>query len=204
MDGKSLFTNPTVGEIIKSGVRFAPRRAPTLSNLLVPSMVDTASVTTQWISTKGFHKCGKSRCVVCPFAEKCQKIEGTVDGKCHVIHNFINCDSTFVLYKIMCTQCHLTYVGSTKRSLKKRMQEHIRHAAGPLSSNISNISKHFLICHNSDTTSLRFSGIEKVTLNKRGGDHIRSLHNREIMWIYLLNCIQPHGLNSKTDLILHY
>lgn len=54
------------------------------------------------------------------------------------------------------------------------------------------------------TTTLMFSGIEKVTKPLRGGDLHRKLFNRESFWIYNLHTRSPNGLNVRQDLMYIY
>jgi len=40
------------------------------------------------------------------------------------INHFINCQTTFVIYRLECTECEVFYIGRTKRRLLDRLTEH--------------------------------------------------------------------------------
>lgn len=45
-------------------------------------------------------------------------------------------------------------------------------------------AKHYAQANHGSPSSLRFYGIEKVTMSKRGGDILKKLSQREMFWIY--------------------
>lgn len=92
--------------------------------------------------------------------------------------------------------CDKIYIGKTTRPLKQRISEH--------KSSIRRKDENYPVaCHFNDLShplsSLRFQGIEQVTLH-RGGDIDRKLCQRELFWIYTLNALQPSGLNEDFDM----
>ncbi len=48
--------------------------------------------------------------------------------------------------------------------------------------------------------SLRFTGIERVLPNPRGGNMVKQLLRREAFWINELSTIEPFGMNDSQDL----
>lgn len=160
--------------------------------------------TRHWLSQKGFHKCGGNRCPMCRYTVKTAFVEDAISGQHRTIQRFINCNSDHVVYSVRCSVCNLNYVGCTTRKLKTRIQEHIRDSSNPNVGNASNVSKHFLHCHQGNLSGLQVFGIEKVNKPRRGGDWRRALLNREAFWILRLDTSHPKGLNYRSDLILHY
>lgn len=85
------------------------------------------------------------------------------------------------------------YVGQT--NLKLRVAEHkatIRNGNMDYA-----IARHYK--ENGSGTSLKFTGIERLCPNPRGGNMINQLLRREAFWIHELNTIEPHGLNVTLD-----
>ena len=83
------------------------------------------------------------------------------------------------------------YVGKTKRELKVRISEHrstirCKNFTYP-------VAAHFLEAGHS-ISSLRYIGIEIVTLPRRGGDLDNLLLKRDAAWIFNLKTLAPFGL----------
>lgn len=189
--------------ILKSGCGFSSRKSPTLATILSPSMPHPVRAQ-HWLSQKGFHKCGGSRCPMCRYTVKTAHVQDPINREKRIIQQFINCNSNHVVYHILCLECNKGYVGCTTRKLKTRIQEHIRDSNNCIASNASNVSKHFSQHHQGDLSSLRIYGRERVNRPRRGGDWRRALLNREAFWILRLATSHPRGLNYRSDLILHY
>ena len=97
-----------------------------------------------------------------------------------------------MIYLLTC-DCGLAYVGKTNRALKTRIAEH-RSKIRTGDKN-SPVAKHF--CElNHPVASLRYTGIELITPQRRKGDLERRLRQRELFWIYTLRTKAPNGLNE--------
>lgn len=121
----------------------------------------------------------------------------------HKIKYFLNCNTTYVVYHIVCTLCDLTYVGCTKRTLKKRIAEHVADIVHKRV-NVSGASKHFIDKRDGSRNSFTFYAIERVEKPKRGGNWEHKMHNREVYWILVLQFRFPMGLNYRSDLLYIY
>ena len=91
--------------------------------------------------------------------------------------------------------CGQVYIGQTKRALKVRIGEHkpaIRNKNLDYA-----MARHYVEAGHGSVASLKFIGIEKVTLPHRGGDIIRKLLQREAYWIYTLNAASAGGVNDQ-------
>lgn len=104
----------------------------------------------------------------------------------------ITCNTTHVVYFLWCP-CGQYNVGCTKRTLKKRISEHIANIKNGIGQHI--VSLHFRQVHIRDTTVLQFCGIDQGFPSWRGSNKVR-----ETNWIYLLNTLTPKGLNIDLDL----
>jgi len=90
----------------------------------------------------------------------------------------------------------MIYIGKTIRPLKQRISEH--KSSIRRNDMIYSVARHF-DNHSHPLSSLRFQGIEQVT-SQRGGDINRRLCQRELYWIYMLEALQPLGLNEDFDM----
>lgn len=143
----------------------------------------------------GFYKCGN--CSQCSNSTNAKYFSHPRTGKRYSISSFINCNSTHIVYLLKCP-CGLVHVGQTKRQLKLRIAEH---KTAIRTKNITYaIARHYVQANHCSPASLRFWGIEKVTIPSRGGDVIRKLLCREAYWIYLLDTLEPSGLNEELSL----
>ena len=134
---------------------------------------------------KGYYPCGN--CAQCSNSHKVSFFTHPHTGKKFKIKDVITCVSSYVVYMIRCP-CGLAYVGKTTRQLKQRMSEH----KSTIRRNDRNypVAVHFNDFKH-DIASLRFIGIEKVHLPRRGGNHDNLLKKREAFWINTLQTLHP-------------
>lgn len=92
---------------------------------------------------------------------------------------YINCGKSYIFYLSTCTMCSPQYVGCTTRFLKTRIGEYYRNTNNLNVKQISNVTRHIRDCHQSDLSSFRFRGIERLSHLLRGGDRERRLLGRE-------------------------
>uniref|UniRef100_A0A674E9P8 Reverse transcriptase domain-containing protein n=1 Tax=Salmo trutta TaxID=8032 RepID=A0A674E9P8_SALTR len=142
----------------------------------------------------GNYKC--NGCAQCNGTYKCRSFKHPQTGKSIPIKGVITCSTKAVIYLITCP-CGKNYVGKTKRELKVRISEHrstirCKNLTYP-------VAAHFLEAGHS-ISSLRYIGIEHVTLPRRGGDLDNLLLKREAAWIFNLKTLAPFGLNIDFDL----
>lgn len=139
----------------------------------------------------GNYRCGN--CAQCNNTTKTSFFCHPRTGKKYGIHSVITCTSTHVVYLIRCP-CGLGYVGKTSRQLKQRISEH-KSSIRRKDVNYP-VAAHFL-SFNHDVSSLRFCGIEKVSVPPRGGDIELLLQRRELFWIFTLQTLSPMGMNDE-------
>ncbi len=92
------------------------------------------------------------------------------------ITDFINCNSTYVIYRLECP-CNCFYVELTKRRLHDRLAKH-KYAIRTGNMNYP-MAKHFIQAKHGTDSNLKVIGIEQVSLNIRGGDRLRWLKQQE-------------------------
>lgn len=143
---------------------------------------------------KGTFKCGL--CSHCPNIKECKEFIDLNSGNTYKIKSFINCNTTFVVYRLSCP-CNCFYVGRTKRRLKDRVSEHKR---AIVKNNFDYpIARHFFQCHNSNPNELMVEGLEHIHRHCRGGDRLKLLLQRETWHIYNLRATVYPGLNEEID-----
>lgn len=143
---------------------------------------------------KGNYRCG--HCAQCNNTHKTQTFRHPHTNKTFTIKSMITCTSTHVVYTLTCP-CGLMYVGKTTRQLKQRISEH--------KSTIRRNDRDYPVAvhfndKGHDIATLRFCGIERVDLPRRGGDHDLLLRRREAYWIFTLETLMPRGLNDEFNL----
>lgn len=99
---------------------------------------------------------------------------------------FINCNSTHVIYAIHCTQWQLIYTWCMTGKLKLRVAEHIAYIEKRMPTS-SGAARHFIVNHAAKLDSFSFYAIERVFKPKRGGNWRCLVNNREAFWIFHLN-----------------
>lgn len=191
-----LQSDPSLKEICAEPPRFTFKRARNIRDRLVHSDMKVSNPTT-WLSNPpiGFYKCG--HCAQCSNSTNAKHFSHPMTGKSFSINSFINCNSTHVIYLLKCP-CGLVYIGQTKRQLKIRISEH-KTAIRTKNATYA-MARHYMEANHGSPASLKFWGIEKISLPPRGGDIVNKLLCREAYWIYTLNTLEPNGLNEELNL----
>lgn len=151
-----------------------------------------------WDQT-GFHAC--RRCKACQ--QVTTHLRGltsftlTANGKEFSIKECITCASTHVVYALECP-CGLMYIGCTKRTLGKRVSEHIYNIKTGYREH--SVSLHFREKHDRNPIGLKFWRVDKIHPKWRGANMVREISKSETKWIFLTNTPSPRGLNIELDL----
>lgn len=111
-----------------------------------------------------------------------------------MIKEFINCNSVGVIYAIKCN-CNKIYIGSTKRMLKVRIQEHKRAVVNHDLK--SPIYQHIRDNHNGQT-DFKFHGLQRIIPRTRGGDWELMIRKQEARWISRCRTVSQ-GLNRDNE-----
>ena len=90
------------------------------------------------------------------------------------------------------------YIGRTKRTLGKRVSEHIYNIKTGYEDH--SVSLHFLKKHDQNPIGLKFWGVDKIHPKWRGANMVREISKSETKWIFLTNTLSPRGLNIELDL----
>ncbi|KAJ1189219.1 hypothetical protein NDU88_005969 [Pleurodeles waltl] len=187
-----LANNSSINQYISSYPQIGFRRAPNLRNKLCPSFFQR-KVSTTFLPPKpaGFYTC--SKCSICKLGLSKPKTV-SINNCTHRITDFINCSSTFVIYAIWCP-CNLTYIGSTTRPLKIRIQEHFRNIHK--SDTQAPMVEHFNKCHQHQRT-FTFCGLRRIIPSPRGGNTPLRLRQEESRLIIKYDTVN-NGLNKDYE-----
>lgn len=118
-----LSVEKNMWEVLDKGVRFVSRRAPTLGNIISPSMFNSPSpLQTEWLKSVGFYSCGHKKCTACWHADISKTFLSLSNQTTYSIKIFINCNSRYVIYLITCTHKQGNMSGAP---LKVRIRRHI-------------------------------------------------------------------------------
>lgn len=187
-------------EILSEGVRFSTKKTRNLGNIL-PSGKRSLKKGRTWLFKQGMHKCNSAKCSTCKMVQETTHFWNKRKQKQFIIKQHYNCASTHAIYKIDCNICDLAYVGSTIRSVRTRISEHIRDIIKPSESrSMSMASKHFVQQHAGALTGFQFTVIDSIKHNEK----VSELRKLEVKWMYALNTLFPAGLNQRNDLFTMY
>lgn len=75
------------------GYHCVSRKAPTLATYLSPSLFCSPRSNHTWLSTKGFFKCGETRCEMCKWVNNTKEIRSSNTNKVFQIQGIMNCNS---------------------------------------------------------------------------------------------------------------
>ena len=188
-------SDSTLRQVFPEPPMFSFRRAPTLRDKLMHSHLAPLKKGC-WLNKP----IGMFRCMNCPHCTNVLQTKTFVDlktQKTYKINDFINCNTTHVIYRLTCTCPDIFYVGRTKRRLRDRLAEH-KYAIRTSNMNYP-IARHFSQCHNNNDTLLRITGLEHIKPLVRGGDRLKKLNQRETFWIHTLDALTHPGLNEDID-----
>lgn len=185
-------SDPVLQQIFPQPPLVSYRRAPTLRDKLVHSYLPPA-IKENWLK----RPIGLYRCMNCPHCSNIIPSKNFVDfksNKIYKIRDFINCNTTFIIYRLSCPCKNVFYVGRTKRRLRDRLAEH-KYAIRTNNPDY-HMATHFLHKHNKNDSLLKIEVLEHVRPLNRGGDRIRKLSQRESFWIHCLDALNYPVLPS--------
>lgn len=189
-----ISSDPKLKKVFPDEPRMVFKRASNLRDRLVKSDMRPQREPLLPPLPDGNYRCGS--CAQCSYTRKSKTFNHPHTGKTIRISGIITCNTTHVIYMILCP-CGLAYVGKTTRALRTRISEH--RSTIRTGDERSPVAAHFKRAgHN--VSALRYVGVEFVTSPPRGGDHGKRLLQRETYWIHALNTMSPNGLNEEFDI----
>lgn len=109
-----FFADETMGQVLRSPVRFVARRVSTVGNVVSPNLFPWKKRgSTTWLSIVGFRRCGHNKCCACHFASVGKTFSSTSLPELPPfmppfnINSYINCSSKWVVYLIGGTVCRV-------------------------------------------------------------------------------------------------
>lgn len=188
-----LRLDPDLLDTVGTRPQITYRKGKSIKDRLVHSHLDPPVQPSSWLSSqiRGCYRCGK--CISCRFILTGPYFVSNQMGQKFNIPYYINCKTTFVIYKATC-KCGKEYIGKTIWEFRRRVGEHlgdIRHERD------TPLARHLLTCQNGSTTDLKFIAIDHVWSTVRRGNTQKVLLQRETYWIHTLRTMTPKGLNDQ-------
>ncbi|CAJ0936405.1 unnamed protein product [Ranitomeya imitator] len=157
------------------------RRSQTLGDLLCQSHYVQRP---PW----GCFSCGN--CLACRYILRTKEFSNAKGDKFSKIVHHITCDTEAVVYHASCP-CGYIYVGMTTRSLKIRIQEHVRDIKNAITCSephlLKPIPRHLFEIHQCNPKGFFVRGIDHVYMGIRGGNLKQKLLQKETLWIVTLD-----------------
>jgi hypothetical protein len=158
------------------------KRGTNVKEILCPSRLLPLQAA---VPTKGFYRCNKERCKLCPFAMEMTSF--TINGASRKIYQNLNCQSTKGIYVISCNLCHQFYIGRTAETLETRFRGHKADINSVHSQ--KTLAKHFQGAgHNLERDMRMF-----MFLSSRDWKRLADLESEAIAFFKT----QHHGLNQR-------
>lgn len=189
-----LKMDPELQEIVPLKPQVTYRRGRSIRDRMVHSHYVRPKAKGTWLDRRptGTFRCGKD-CVACPYVCQGKTFVTLGSTKEYNQYHFANCVTSGVVYLCTC-ECPLSYVGKTKRQLRRRIGEHlgdIRHGRDtPLARHVNEI-------HGGDPKKISFKVIEVIRPSERRGDWNKVILQKEVQWIHRLRTLEPLGLNDQ-------
>ena len=105
----------------------------------------------------------------------------------------VTCKSTNLIYCITCTQCHIQYVGQTKRRLMDRFQGHFYN----ISKGTEQIGRHFTSPNHRSTKDIEIHILSFIKQHPDSTAGQTARDKVELAWIHRLCTISPQ--TSQTN-----
>ncbi len=189
-------SDSTLREIFREQPMVSYRRSPTIRNKIVRSYLPAPEKITWLGSLAENFRCG--RCKHCDNMVRTNSFTDVSSGKIYPIKSFINCNSSYVVYRLEC-ECGHFYVGQTKRKLRLRVAEH--KYAIRVKNMLYPMARHYNEVGHVTESSLKVIGIESIPCSMRGGNRQKQLLQRETFWIHTLRATKSPGVNEETDFV---
>lgn len=156
-------------DVLPDRPKFIYRRAPTLRDQLVKSVIDPPKKQFTLFTGKGFYPC--KRCYACTHTKS------NSNGTKYDINEFIGCNTDRAVYALECS-CGLQYIGRAKRLFRIRIKGHVQNIQNGFDK--PSVSRHFAKYHNKNPTPLKLWGIVPYSRPWRGGHKVRTLKKSKI------------------------
>ena len=186
----------TTKDIYNSRLRVSYKRGKNLKEMLWKSRLTYTAGEGNVCQTgkRDLKTCKTKNCKFCPLLDKSGKIISHYGKEFTTKHN-ITCNSTNVIYCIECQKCCKRYVGQTKRSIKKRLGEHL---SSIKKQKDNAVGDHFKNCKcKPDKSDLKIFILDFIFQHPKS-DRASQLRNTiEYNWIHRLKTMAPAGMNLK-------
>lgn len=91
--------DPELNCAMQSGYKCVARRTPTLRQFLSPILfLSKPTSTPTWLQHKGSYPCSQVHCICYTVMIVSNKVESFSSGRCYPVRQYINCNTTNVIY----------------------------------------------------------------------------------------------------------
>ena len=135
------------------------------------------------VDISGCYKCNHCR-VSCPILNETKTFSSTNTGKSYRIRQYINCESTNVIYLATCKKCGGQYVGKSKTKFKTRHSNHKQE----IKKKYGGLGHHYGGAEGCGYENLSIILIEKIPDEKSD-----TLPDRETFWQHQLRVYVENG-----------
>ena len=132
-------------------------------------------------------RCNKNGCRTCPFVNETKQVKSEVTGENFPINYPSNCQTSNLIYCIVCLKCKVNYIGETSKTLDQRFRQHLGYVNNK---KLNEPTGYHFNLPNHNISMMQISVLEKVWKS----DNIRKI--RETMYISKFDS-KHHGMNRK-------
>ena len=136
---------------------------------------------------KGHHQC--LNCVYCKYTHESQYLN--YKRNCKTLTKNTNCNSSNIIYGILCTACTLLYIGETKNKFKKRFSSHL--TAIKYQNINCTLYKHF-------ENKLCFQSLKVMIIDYNPFWNNKKRLFKEAFYQKFFNSLRPNGLNDMENM----
>jgi hypothetical protein len=150
--------------------------------------------------------CTKFRCKYCPYLDTSGQTICSLTKEIFETKYNVNCQSSNLIYGIICKKCGQHYVGQTKRKLAERLYEHLRNIKQALEvrdnpdskikkQDLHTVGVHFAQEDHNGLQDLKILVLDFVNLHPDSEVSETIRLRVEKKWIHQLRCPAPFGMN---------
>ena len=179
-EGKKLLLKNDEAKKMGDNLQIAYRQPKNLQKIVCGTKKQSVG---DQVDISGCYKCNHCR-VSCPILNETKTFSSTNTGKSYRIRQYINCESTNVIYLATCKKCGGQYVGKSKTKFKTRHSNHKQE----IKKKYGGLGHHYGGAEGCGYENLSIILIEKIPDEKSD-----TLPDRETFWQHQLRVYVENG-----------
>ena len=141
--------------------------------------------------------CNTPNCDLCSKIDRSGSVKSETTGKTHKTMWNVTCKSSNVIYVLTCKICGMQYVGQTKRTLGKRLDEHLGRIEAGEGDN--DVPTHFKKPGHHGKDDVTISVLDFVYRHPLSDRALELRLLIEFNWIHRLKTQTPKGMNTMDN-----